>query len=90
MLVLVIALWDAAMRTLNLGNYDKNGDIANKGNLNTDIFQLFLQDMNGLSYPRADDISVYTGIFEKHKTKLHEFTVEDMPVSYTHLRAHET
>jgi len=80
-------LMDAAMRTLNLGNYDKNGDIANKGNLNTDIFQLFLQDMNGLSYPRADDISVYTRIFEKHKTKLHEFAAEDMLCTLTELTA---
>ena len=63
-------LMDEAMRKLGLGLYDNDGLLARSGNINDEILELFMNELQNLSYPRADDISVYMNILEKYESEI--------------------
>ena len=63
-------LMDSAMRMFRLGSFDKDGGLASKGVINNELINSFMADMQELSYPRADDISAYIKIIEKHKKQI--------------------
>ena len=63
-------LMDEAMRKLGLGLYDNDGLLARSGNINDEILELFMNELENLSYPRADDISVYMNILEKYESEI--------------------
>ena len=80
-------LMDEAMRKLGLGPFDKDGLLAKSGNINDEILELFLNKLDNLSYPRADDISVYMNIFEKYKSEILNITPADVLCTLTELTA---
>ena len=63
-------LMDEAMRKLGLGLFDNDGLLARSGNINDEILELFMNELQNLSYPRADDISVYMNILEKYESEI--------------------
>ena len=63
-------LMDEAMRKFGLGLFDNDGLLARSGNINDEILELFMNELQNLSYPRADDISVYMNILEKYESEI--------------------
>ena len=78
-------LMDAAMRMLKLGTFDKDGALASKGVINDKIINLFMAEMQELTYPRADDISLYLNILEKYKEQILEHKPSDVLCTLTEL-----
>ena len=55
-------LLDVTMRNLNLGKFDKDGFLASKGQVDSALLKELLNQIDFLSYPRADDLSVYINL----------------------------
>ena len=49
-------LLDATMRNFNLGKFDKDGFLASKGQVDSALLKELLDQIDFLSYPRADDL----------------------------------
>ncbi len=60
-------LLDLMARNLNIGDFDKNGEAAAKGKLNIGLLNFFQEKLKHLSYPRADDTSLYYEIMDSSK-----------------------
>ena len=80
-------LMDEAMRKLGLGLFDNDGLLARSGNVNDEILELFMNELENLSYPRADDISVYMNIFEKYESEILSTEPADVLCTLTELTA---
>ena len=63
-------LLDATMRNFNLGKFDKDGFLASKGQVDSTLLKELLDQIDFLSYPRADDLSVYINLIEKNEKAL--------------------
>ncbi len=80
-------LMDEAMRKLGLGLFDNDGLLARSGNINDEILELFRNELENLSYPRADDISVYMNIFKKYESEILSNEPADVLCTLTELTA---
>lgn len=80
-------LMDEAMRKLGLGLFDNDGLLARSGNINDEILELFMNELENLSYPRADDISVYMNILEKYESEILNIAPADALCTLTELTA---
>jgi len=80
-------LMDEAMRKLGLGLFDNDGLLARSGNINDEILELFMNELEHLSYPRADDISVYMNILEKYESEILNIAPADALCTLTELTA---
>ena len=80
-------LMDEAMRKLGLGLFDNDGLLARSGNINDEILELFRNELENLSYPRADDISVYMNILEKYESEILNIAPADALCTLTELTA---
>ena len=78
-------LLDATMRNFNLGKFDKDGLLASMGQVDNALLKKLLGQIDFLSYPRADDISVYINLIEKNKRSLMKKTPEDILCTLTEL-----
>jgi 1,6-anhydro-N-acetylmuramate kinase len=78
---------DEAMRKLGLGLFDNDGLLARSGNINDEILELFINELENLSYPRADDTSVYMNIFEKYENEILSTEPADALCTLTELTA---
>ena len=78
-------LLDATMRNFNLGKFDKDGLLASMGQVDSALLKKLLGQIDFLSYPRADDISVYINLIEKNKRSLMKKTPEDILCTLTEL-----
>ena len=78
-------LLDATMRNFNLGKFDKDGFLASKGQVDSALLKELLNQIDFLSYPRADDLSVYINLIEKNKRSLMKETPEDILCTLTEL-----
>ena len=58
-------LLDFVMTSLQLGDYDKDGEIASSGVINHPIKDELLSWFKDMRYPRADDITAYLNPFQK-------------------------
>ena len=80
-------LMDEAMRKLGLGLFDNDGLLARSGNINDEILEMFMNELQNLSYPRADDISVYMNILEKYESEILNIAPADALCTLTELTA---
>ena len=80
-------LMDEAMRKLGLGLFDNDGLLARSGNINDEILELLRNELENLSYPRADDISVYMNIFKKYESEILSNEPADVLCTLTELTA---
>ena len=80
-------LMDTAMRKLGLGLFDKDGALARSGKIDNAILKLFMKELENLSYPRADDISVYMNIFERYESEILNIDPADVLCSLTEVTA---
>lgn len=80
-------LMDEAMRKLGLGLFDNDGLLARSGNINDEILEIFMNELQNLSYPRADDISVYMNILEKYESEILNIAPADALCTLTELTA---
>lgn len=80
-------LMDEAMRKLGLGLFDNDGLLARSGNINDEILEMFMNELENLSYPRADDISVYMNILEKYESEILNIAPADALCTLTELTA---
>ena len=55
------------MRNFNLGKFDKDGFLASKGQVDSTLLKELLDQIDFLSHPRADDLSVYINLIEKNE-----------------------
>ena len=78
-------LLDATMRNFNLGKFDKDGLLASMGQVDNALLKKLLGQIDFLSYPRADDISVYINLIEKNKKSFMKKTPEDILCTLTEL-----
>ena len=56
-------LLDLVMTSSQLGNYDKDGELASSGTVNQTIKEDLISVFSNMPYPRADDITAYTNPF---------------------------
>ena len=78
-------LLDATMRNFNLGKFDKDGFLASKGQVDSTLLKELLDQIDFLSYPRADDLSVYINLIEKNEKALNKKTPEDILCTFIEL-----
>jgi len=78
-------LLDATMRNFKLGKFDKDGLLASMGQVDSALLKELSGQIDFLSYPRADDISVYINLIEKNKKSLMKKTPEDILCTLTEL-----
>ena len=78
-------LLDVTMRNLNLGKFDKDGFLASKGQVDSALLKELLNQIDFLSYPRADDLSVYINLIEKNEKALNKKTPEDILCTFIEL-----
>ena len=73
------------MRNFNLGKFDKDGVLASKGQVDCALLKELLDQIDFLSYPRADDLSVYINLIEKNEKALNKKTPEDILCTFIEL-----
>ena len=73
------------MRNFNLGKFDKDGFLASKGQVDSTLLKELLDQIDFLSYPRADDLSVYINLIEKNEKALNKKTPEDILCTFIEL-----
>ena len=56
-------LLDLVMLNLQLGDFDKDGELASNGTVNQPIKEELISVFGNMPYPRADDITAYTNPF---------------------------
>ena len=56
-------LLDLVMLNLQLGDFDKDGELASNGAVNQPIKEELMSVFSNMPYPRADDITAYTNPF---------------------------
>ena len=56
-------LLDLVMLNLQLGDFDKDGELASNGTVNQPIKEELISVFSNMPYPRADDITAYTNPF---------------------------
>ena len=56
-------LLDLVMLNLQLGDFDKDGELASNGTVNHPIKEELISVFGNMPYPRADDITAYTNPF---------------------------
>ena len=78
-------LLDATIRNFKLGTFDKEGLLASKGCIDDNFLEKLLGEIDFLSYPRADDISVYMNLFDKYKKSFEERDPEDILCTFAEL-----
>lgn len=78
-------LLDATMRNFNLGKFDSDGLMASKGNVDGVLLEKLLKQIDFLSYPRADDLSIYLNLMETYKKSLAEKNPEDILCTFVEL-----
>tara|TARA_B100000886_G_scaffold75533_1_gene48873 strand:- start:905 stop:1873 length:969 start_codon:yes stop_codon:yes gene_type:complete len=78
-------LLDATMRNFNLGKFDSDGLMASKGNIDGVLLEKLLKQIDFLSYPRADDLSIYLNLMETYKKSLAEKNPEDILCTFVEL-----
>ena len=78
-------LLDATMRNFNLGKFDSDGLMASKGNVDGVLLEELLKKIDFLSYPRADDLSIYLNLMETYKKSLAEKNPEDILCTFIEL-----
>ena len=78
-------LLDATMRNFNLGKFDSDGLMASKGNVDGVLLEKLLKKIEFLSYPRADDLSIYLNLMETYKKSLAEKNPEDILCTFIEL-----
>ena len=80
-------LMDEAMRNFGLGLFDKDGALARSGEINDAMLKLFIKDLENLTYPRADDISIYMNVFKKYENEILKLDPADALCTLTELTA---
>ena len=78
-------LLDATMRNFNLGKFDLDGSLAAKGNVDSFLLEKLLSQIDSLTYPRADDLSIYMRLIEKNKKSLDKKSPEDILCTFAEL-----
>ncbi len=78
-------LLDATMRNFNLGKFDSDGLMASKGNVDNILLEKLLNEIDFLTYPRADDLSLYLNLMETYKKFLAEKNPEDALCTFVEL-----
>ena len=78
-------LLDATMRNFNLGKFDSDGLMASKGNVDNILLEKLLHEIDFLTYPRADDLSLYLNLMETYKKFLAEKNPEDVLCTFVEL-----
>ncbi len=71
-------LLDLVMTSLQLGNYDKDGELASSGTVNQTIKQDLMSVFSNMPYPRADDITAYTNPFMDRFEDYKKITVNEI------------
>tara|TARA_A100000164_G_scaffold236521_1_gene210042 strand:+ start:2509 stop:3480 length:972 start_codon:yes stop_codon:yes gene_type:complete len=78
-------LLDATIRNFKLGTFDNEGLLASKGCIDDNLLEKLLSEIDFLSYPRADDISIYMNLFDKYKKSFEERDPEDILSTFAEL-----
>ena len=73
------------MRNFNLGKFDSDGLMASKGNVDNVLLEKLLHEIDFLTYPRADDLSLYLNLMETYKKFLAEKNPEDALCTFVEL-----
>ena len=71
-------LLDLTMTSLQLGDYDKDGELASSGTINHSIKEELMSDFRNMQYPRADDITAYTDPFTKKFEEYKETPINEL------------